>query len=522
MRGYRYLKQEGKLHIIEDTVQHLRKYQLKIPISSLPKVLWGHALNDSEIIARQRLASRYLVLTRAILIAAAQPQGNIIAPFPKAWRDELQRLGFHLDQFRSSFAWNLYLIQHVFYGIYKAIKALKSFVFVRGVIPVDQESYLYFCDLAPSNIPSTDAGDSSYCIVSWYSSWSGRRSDIKSLRHSVLNSRTYSVGTYDLLYQQFPVHPLTSIAQRFSFILFLLSALIHILVAFCKHHWWNIIIFHESIMSLLVRLQSTPLAKEYWFHNSRFYPPLWTYELPLKGSKCIYYFYSMNCESVLFRKDGSRPFVSPYSIMNWPEYLAWADSQREFIRRCCGYHPRITIVGTIHFSDKSISFPRPVSEKVFAVFDVQPFRDSFYRRFGFASEFYVPDQCIAFFEDILSVASDLNATLMVKRKRDIGSAAHPLYSKYIALMASSENVIFVDSGCSAKAVMKHSIGTISMPFTSTAFTSREMGLPSIYYVPSNVRDVDFSLSHGLQVISGKSGLRSWMKAVLSEASTLHL
>ena len=73
MRGYRYLKEEGRLHIIEDTVQHLRNYPLQIPSGSLPKLLWGHALRSSEIIVRQRLASRYLVLTRAILIASSRP-----------------------------------------------------------------------------------------------------------------------------------------------------------------------------------------------------------------------------------------------------------------------------------------------------------------------------------------------------------------------------------------------------------------------------------------------------------------
>ena len=91
-----------------------------------------------------------------------------------------------------------------------------------------------------------------------------------------------------------------------------------------------------------------------------------------------------------------------------------------------------------------------------------------------------------------------------------------MYKKYVDSISSSENIIFVDSGLSAKAVMDCSIGSISMPYTSTAITSREMGIPSVYYVPSVACGVDFSLSHGIQTISGIDSLRSWMNLILAK------
>jgi polysaccharide biosynthesis PFTS motif protein len=516
MRGYRYLKQEGKLHVIEDTVQHLREYQLQIPSNSLPFLLWGEALPSAELIVRQRLSSDYLKLTRALLIASSKPNGYVIASVPKAWRIELQRLGFRLDHLRSSAAWNLHLFKYFCYGIYKALLALKHFVLVSGIIPSANENYIYFCDLAPNNIPSVATVNSSNCIVSWYIRWQGRRNDIKSLRHSVPNSRPQSVRSYELCYQQSPIPGLTCRVHQIYFFLLFLVTLVHSLGSFCKRHWWNIIIYHESITSLLVRLQEkNRLAREYWFHNSRFYPPLWIYELPCKGSKCIYYFYSTNCETFLIRKDGTRPFITPYSIMNWPEYILWDNYQREFIGKCCSDRPRVTIVGPIYFSCNSISLSCRKPRRAIAVFDVQPHRASLYQRLGIANEFYVPDQCIAFLQDILSSAKEFNVTLFIKKKRDIGSDVHPLYRRYVASLTSNENVVFVDPGVSAKAVVECSIGSISMPYTSTAIISREAGIPSAYYVPSEALGVDPSLSHGLQVVCGINNLRSWIQSVVS-------
>ena len=514
MRGYRYLKKEDRLHIIEDAVQHLRDFQLQIPPKTFSALLWGEASQSAELIVRQRLSSRYIELTQSLLIASSEVDGSVIAPIPKVWRFELQRLGFRLDHFRSSLAWNFYLIKLCCHGLLEALLIIKSFIYAKKKVVAADEDYIYFCHLVANNIPTTAHKSSSNCILSWYSRWPGRRHDITSLRHSVADLPSLSLGSYDLRYQQSPLPGLTNRTEKIDFFLSFLASLFCLLGSLCKRQWWNILIYRESIASLLVRFKTNALAKEYWFHNSHFYPPLWTYELPSKGSKCIYYFYSINCEPFLFRKDGSRPFITPYSIMNWPEYLVWDDCQRGFIRKCCGYLPKVSIVGTINFSDKVVSFPVPRSQKVIAVFDVQPYRNSLYQGFGFANDYYVPDQCIAFFQDIVACAKDLDAKLLIKRKRDIGSALHPLYKKYVDSISSSENIIFVDSGLSAKAVMDCSIGSISMPYTSTAITSREMGIPSVYYVPSVACGVDFSLSHGIQTISGIDSLRSWMNLIL--------
>jgi polysaccharide biosynthesis PFTS motif protein len=517
MRGYRSLKQAGKLHIIEDSVQYLREYQLHIPSTTLPKSLWGQASNSAELIIRQLLSSRYLNLTRALLIGSSKPNAKIIAPFPKVWRVQLERLGFPIDHSRSAVAWNLYLIKNLCYGIAKAFVIIRGFFIATTSGLNKRGNYIYFCDLDASNIPASQCNSSTRCIISWYIRWSGRRHDIDSLRHSVPDASPLFLGPYHVSHQSAPIPSLDSIGQQFAFVFWIFLSLAHQLLSCFKGYWWNVLIYQESVSSFLVRIQSTSFAKEYWFHNSRLYPPLWVYELPLKGSRCVYYFYSTNTETFLFRKDGTRPFITPYSLMNWPEYLVWDIYQHSFVMQCCNTCSSIKIVGPIAFSEYSSISPLGStcdSLPSIAVFDVQPVRDSSYQGLGIASDFYIPDYCIAFLSDLIICAAQLNLNLLIKKKRDIGRTAHPKYRNFLASISAQDHITLVDPGVSPATLVQNAIASISMPFTSAAIISREAGLPSVYYLPAISCGVDYSLSHGISVIDNTANLRLWMQHVV--------
>jgi polysaccharide biosynthesis PFTS motif protein len=519
MRGYRYLKREGRLHIIEDTVQHLRSFKLQIPTESLPKFLWGQALRSAELIVRQRLSSRNSVLVRALLIASSTPLGKVVASFPHSWLVEIQCSGFKVDYFRSSVLWNLFLVKCICDAVFKGIIVINESLFVAESRSAYADPYIYFFDLTASNIPSGSDTTESDCIVSWYAHWPHRRRAIHNLRHSVTYSRTQQIGSYCLQYQSTPIPPLASHKKKIVFTFIFIASLFCQAVSFFTGRWWNLLLYQEFIISLQLRLQSTGIAAEYWFHNSLLYPPLWVYELPAMGSKCIYYFYSTNIEPFVFRDDETLPLISPYTIMNWPEYVVWDECQYSFTKRCHVDASNISVVGPIPFSHDarpSSSCLTPVSSGAIAVFDVQPFRDSKYQGYGFASEFYIPDHAIQFFRDILSCASELNITLLIKRKRDIGHDAHPKYRRFLSSLSSLDNIVFVDPGVSASSLVRYSIGSVSMPYTSTAVVFREAGIQSVYYMPMIERRLSSYPSHGIPLIRDVGGLRLWMNALIGK------
>ena len=148
-----------------------------------------------------------------------------------------------------------------------------------------------------------------------------------------------------------------------------------------------------------------------------------------------------------------------------------------------------------------------------AVFDVTPHRSSRYRTLGADFEFYVPKTCIQFLHDIQQVTKDAGYVMLWKRKRKIGSIAHPRYRFFAERLSESENVITVDPDISAYQVIEASTLVISMPFTSTALIARELGKPSCYYDSTGLVQQDDRAAHGIEIIRGSEELTRWLKGI---------
>jgi polysaccharide biosynthesis PFTS motif protein len=510
MRGYRYLKQEGRLHIIEDAVQHLREFQLSIPSKSLPISLWGAALPSAELIIRQQLSSYYLAINSALLIASATPGGKAIAAFPRVWRDQLEQLGFPVDHLKSALAWKFRLLRHVSVGISRILLTLIKHKSKNTSNLANRESYIYFCDLTHNNLPFDDEDTQSFCIINWYCKWQNKLQNIHSLRHSVPTSALAKAGNYQLRFQLHPIPELYLFRQKVRLMSWFLISLVRVAISAISGYWWNLMIFREALASYLVRQSSpTQLAKEYWFHNSRYYPPLWTYELPEKKSQAIFYFYSSNFEPFP-RPNLRRPFVTPYSIMNWPKYLIWYDYQYDFLQKCDAKSCQVQFVGPIHFSDSYQGSVRS-SEFIVSCFPVTPFRHSKYTNLCLCNDIYSPASCISFIDDVVEAASCHGLKVIIKLKRDIGSLSHPLFRAAIARLECDSRVLLCDPSVSAFKLIKNSDIAISMPFTSTASIAREFGKDSIYYHPnSSLKSLPSGLYGDLPLISIKSDLSLYL------------
>ena len=114
---------------------------------------------------------------------------------------------------------------------------------------------------------------------------------------------------------------------------------------------------------------------------------------------------------------------------------------------------------------------------------------------------------------IQKAANDAGYMMLWKRKRKIGSIAHPHYRRFGKQLEFAENVIIVDSGISANRVIEASTAVISMPFTSTALIARELGRPSCYYDPTGLVQRDDRAAHGIDVIRNPEELTSWLNGI---------
>ena len=110
--------------------------------------------------------------------------------------------------------------------------------------------------------------------------------------------------------------------------------------------------------------------------------------------------------------------------------------------------------------------------------------------------------------------------MVLKRKRDIGSWAHPRYRALIRQFARSTQFLAVDSDVTAIRVIEKCKVVVSMPFTSTALLGRALGKPSIYYDPQGVVQKDDRAAHGIPIVAGADELNAWMAAHLGRSATV--
>jgi polysaccharide biosynthesis PFTS motif protein len=377
--------------------------------------------------------------------------------------------------------------------------------------------YVYFIALAPGNLPQPCRDGRSHDIITWYMQWSGRIRVIDTLCHGVMGAEPRAVNGTAVIPVSSPIPPLTRFSSLARFISWGIGAVLIASWDLLRGRWWHALLLNQAVLAAQVRIQSPErLARDYLFHNSGWiYRPLWTYEAERLGARITFYFYSANCEG-LMRPGGYSPLVYGYQAMNWPYYLVWDKYQADFVRRAIGVKANISVVGPIWFHCSAMEMPA-ISGRGVAVFDVIPHRSSSYQTMGAEFEFYVPETCIKFLQDIQQIAKDAGYMMLWKRKRKIGSLAHARYRYISERLSETENVIIVDPDISAYRVIEASTRVVSMPFTSTALIARELGKPSCYYDPTGLIQKEDGAAHGIVIIRGVEELTRWLKGLPVES-----
>jgi polysaccharide biosynthesis PFTS motif protein len=510
MRGYRRLRDQGTLEKIEDLQQLLRDHKLDIRLTPWSPIVFGNAAESAGLIIRQLLSAyTHSSLPKALLRASDGTGKKIRMGIPLEWRRIIESAGFAVDHFSCSLLWSLYLAKGIIVGVAQMAVSLFSPFFTPAALNRAHSSHVVFCDLRVSNFPEDELDQKKYCILNWYCNWPGRDKDVNEVRHTVGKAKIKKIFGLKITYQRTPTPSLQLGLSQLKYCYWAFRAAFFALGALLVGRWWYSLALREAATAATIPLQSPKrIAKQYFFHNSRFYPPLWTYEVQKLGKEVCYYFYSTNTWP-LPRSNGLRSFCTPYSIMNWPSYLAWNAANCEFIKRCDKNNPKITVVGPIWFESGMVTTGSLPSSAV-AVFDVQPHRESLYRSYGLAREYYVPDVAIKFLEDVTSAAETCNLRIMFKRKREIGKNAHPKYRRVLTTLASKDHVCTVHPDVSAFEIVEKSLGVISMPFTSTAIAAMAQGKPSVYYDPTGVLFKSDPAASGVEVITDPARLSRWL------------
>jgi len=514
MRGYRVLKQSGRIDLIAQVKEALTEQEFDLSAKDFSPCMMGAGCSYGEIVVRQYLLIRIggLGLNQALLHALGKNGGKVIFPLPKEWRVTISNYGFDVANIRSSLLWYLYILGACLYGALQIAKVILCGFKLLIQEPSPTKNHVYFANLSSGNLPHCIHGQKSYDIVSWYLQWSGRAQSVEAVHHSVPNVPNKLIDGVDLVFQAQALPALIGLKAVVRYTAWGAMACFIALLDSLRGRWWHALLLNQSALSAQVRfLPKSILACEYLFHNSGWiYRPLWTYEAEKAGSKIIFYFYSTNCENFKTSKsDSSIPYG--WKAMSWPNYLVWDNWQADFVRRSVGNDCNISIVGSIWFQDEAIKMVR-LSDTGVAVFDVTPHRKSRYISLGMKTEFYTSDVANAFLQQVSNAILQQKIFMNWKKKRNVGRIAHPFYRKMTDQLANANHVRLVDPDISAVLIIEKSTAVISMPYTSTALIAKEMGKPSIYFDPTGSLQKDDRAGHGIPVVSNKIELEAWLSA----------
>jgi len=515
MRGYRFLRDSKSLSRIGEIKSALSKQPLDIKQKAFSKYIFGENIAQAEIVCRQYLLGRVagLNLNRVLLYAFGKPGSPVSYYLPPEWRKIIRKQGLKVAAFRTALLWNAFVGMMLAYCVLKIVRTIFD-----GIKSASNQSnrqlgrYVYFENLAPGDLPQPCKDGRSHDIITWYMQWAGRVVDTDTLCHGVIGSEQREVSGIPVVPVPKPIPPLPHFGSLIRFIVWGIRASLLATWDFLRGRWWHALLLNQATLATQVRLQEPKrLAKEYLFNNSSaIYRPMWTYEAERRGTGIIFYFYSTNNERFK-RTEGYPPLNYVWQMMHWPHYLVWDEYQAEFVRCAVGRTAKIDVVGQIWFHDSSEETP-VLEGKAIGIFDVTPYRDSRYRILGVELEYYVPKTFLSFLSDIQKAVNDAGYMMLWKRKRKIGSIAHPHYRRFAKQLELSENVIIVNPDISAYRVIEASMAVISMPFTSTALIARELGKPSCYYDSTGLVQKDDRAAHGIEIITGPEALTMWLSS----------
>jgi polysaccharide biosynthesis PFTS motif protein len=516
MRGYRYLKKNKSLNLIPDLKRDFTTQPLSIKKSHFSKFIFGEGIGQAEVICRQYLMVRVagLNLNRVLLSASGRKSKPIVHYLPPEWLQIARDRGISVAPIRTMLLWQLFASMMLAYGVLRIAKIIfSSAMSILKQTNRQHGCYVYFNDLSSGHLPQPCKDGRSHDIITWYSKWSERNQEIEKICHGVSSAEQSVVNGMPVVSIPAPIPPLLRFGSFFRFIAWGVGASLLATFDLMRGRWWHALMLNQAALSAQVRrLDSRELAKDYMFHNSGWiYRPLWTYEAERQGARIFFYFYSTNCEGFK-RGEGYPPLNYGWQAMSWPNYLVWDEYQADFVRRAVGEESNIEVVGQIGFQTSVEEMPE-FNGKAIAVFDVIPHRASSFQMLGFSFVYVTPNTCASFLGDIQQVAENAGYKMLWKRKRNLGSVAHPQYRHFSKQLSLSKNMIIVDSDISANRVIEASMAVISMPFTSTSLIARDLGKPTCYYDPSDLIQPDDRAAHGIEIIKGPGALTSWLKRI---------
>jgi len=457
---------------------------------------------DEELSIRQFLTVKFLGLgfKQSVLFGIGS-KSKLIYPLPKEWRNSLEGQGVKVNYFISALLWRTYSLLFFGKGVLYGLKSV-FFLFSQKL---NLGSYVYFDSLSnDSNGHCVSSNAMDHNIVNWYLQWDDRVENLDTICHSINNLSNFKLGEIDVV----GVDGLPSLKglKLLQYLLFVIFSCLYAFLTIFSNPYRSFMLVEIIKARRASMADKNNMAQDYLFNNSSaVYKPLWTYIAENKGSRVLFYFYSVNDEG--FKQGDQYESYNLLHLMSWSYYLTWDSYHTDFVKRTVQRDAKISEVGITWFSSNDMPVHIPLDS--IAVFDVTPRKYMMYIMYAPSFEYRTYDIANRFLTDICLSVAKKRLSMLHKVKR-INKSTSNRYVRRLKQLSKRDSYIGLNPSVDPTQVIRNSKACISIPFTSTALIAKLEGKPSIYYDPTGMIQKDDRAAHGIPVVVGPKELDIWI------------
>ncbi len=247
--------------------------------------------------------------------------------------------------------------------------------------------------------------------------------------------------------------------------------------------------------------------------------PLWMRDLPGRHFSVHMVWYSQNTTPFTFAADPIRAPLPNNRHIVVDESWVWTEGYANYLTQL-GIPGRFHVVGPIMwYLPKQQYIARDYQQIRVAIFDISPVRPETERDLGLSYNYYHTRNCIEFIEGIVATKNDLlakfgiNINLYLKHKRSQHQIHDPEYTSFIeGLNAEVINLVPADSDIYELIAGCHLI--LVMPYSSPAYVADMLGVPAIYYDPSQELLPTYESGTHIHFASGRQQLLELTSSLL--------
>lgn len=509
LNGYKKLKKNDRLNLFVNINRDLTNKIIKVNDDKFFFI--KNFENTNELSIRQYLITQLggYRLQKSILFFHGIGK-SLCYPLCPEWIEVIERNSIKVNKFLSFILWKVFLI-------YKLLKS--TFFIIRIFIYNFRNnkdvpfSFFYFYDLNKTNIPNQDLNYSNFGIFEFVNKI--EKANNKFFFHGIKN-KSYVNSDISIQYLDFFFQPCGNLIYNLKifynyFFLFFLSL-------YGIFFSWKYPFFINELIKLKIvqNIDTKNLPKKVFFNqSSHIYKPYWTYFTDKKDIDSIFYFYSTNIIEITNKKSVNITDFLGWNCISWNNFYFWDRYQKEYIHK---FLPKFKykITGPINFLPLLNVSPKVHLKDYICLFDIRPPRMSFYSYLGKPFEFYIHKNMKKFISDIYALACELNLNIIIKQKRKILKNEKNLedkrYLNFINSISENNNIKIIndEDKINLYDLIKKSVLTISVPFTSTAVISKFLNKNCIFYDPTGEINFNQYANHGITTINSESSLREYL------------